>query len=611
MPLMTSMLTVRSDRGLLPANPSESLLWAALLVPRPAGTEARKPVHLSLIIDRSGSMSGDKIRLALDAARQAIRSLKLGDHFSVVTFDHEIEVPVRSTEATPEARRRAEAALDTVTARGNTDLGGGWLRGCAEVGAHLPDDAIGRCLLLTDGQANHGITSPEELTRRAREHRMRGVTTSTIGLGAGFNEFLLGRLSEEGGGNFYFAERADQLPGFVGRELGEVLSVVARDASLLIQVPEGVEVESLNDYPCVREGATFSFSLGSLAGGLALAPMFRLRFHAGRIGDRHSATVRLTDRDGALSKDPWTLEWTRATDEQLRAQVVDVEVIRPAAALDAARARRVALELNQNGRRQEAASKLAEAASLLRGYAGGDSEVLAEADRLDSERDAYSRPMDSIGMKGRYFQAMRAMKMGYSAEPESRVLGLPTDGRLVPLVRRATQALAGIKGAPVFEMDLSLQGSSLPPGPLSGDDEQRLVRDVFTQDALALKVVFVEQPFPDNWFSHWHARYRTAVISLADLDRLISLPAESFVAYELVLYGLHALRTNYEPAKLFHEETRGCLFDLCKQKAEVGIKLQAGHICARCLQALSSLGIGRDEVTQLWRAVQALAQSRA
>src|SRR5262245_4540621 len=120
---MTSMLTVRSDRALISTEPSEGLLWAALLVPRPREIEARKPLHLSLVIDRSGSMSGDKLRLALEAARQAIRLLKLGDRFSVVTFDHEIEVPVPSTEATPEARRRAEAALDTVTSRGNTDLG--------------------------------------------------------------------------------------------------------------------------------------------------------------------------------------------------------------------------------------------------------------------------------------------------------------------------------------------------------------------------------------------------------------------------------------------------------------------------------------------------------
>lgn len=610
---LTAMFDARPDRALLPAEPSERLLRVEIRVPRPEGSQARKPVHLSLVIDRSGSMSGDKLRLALEAARQAIRTLQPGDRFSVVTFDHLVEVPVPSIEATPGARLRAEAALDTVTARGNTDLGGGWLRGCAEVGAHLPEDAIGRVLLLTDGQANHGITSPDDLARHARSQRLRRVTTSTIGLGEGFNEFLLGRLSEEGGGNFYFAARADELPGFVGRELGEVLSVVARDASLQIRVPEGVEVESLNDYPCARDGATLSFSLGSLSGGLVLAPMFRLRFPAGAIGETLLVNVQLTDRDGALSKEPWTLVFPRVAEAQVRAQPADLTVLRAAAALDAARARRVALGLNEDRRWPEAASTLAEAANRLRGYAGGDPEILGEADRLDAERTSYSRPMSSLSKKGHYYDAMMAMKMGIRgrASPGPRVLGVPTAARLVPLLRTAAQALAGVKGAPAFGVDESFQQFPIPAGPLSPRDEDELVADAVMLDPGALKVIFVEQPLPDSWFSHWRLDDRTAVISLAGLEQLISLPAASFVAYELLLYGLHAVSADYEPAKLLHAETLACLFDLCQQKAQVGIKLQAGHICAGCLGKLSTLGLDRDVVTQLWRAVQALAQSRA
>jgi Ca-activated chloride channel family protein len=558
-------------------------------------------------------MAGDKLKLALLAARQAIRTLADGDRFSVVTFDHHVDVPVPSTEATAAARTRAEAVLDTVTSGGNTDLGGGWLRGCAEVAAHLPGDAIGRCLLLTDGQANHGITAPEELTPRAHQQRLRRVTTSTLGLGEGFNEFLLGRLSEEGGGNFYFAERADQLPGFVARELGEVLSVVARDASLVIQAPEGVEVESLNDYPCTREGQSFSFSLGSLSGGLVLAPVFRLRFPAGPSGQTLTATVRLADQDGALANEPRGAAWTRERDERVGATAPDLLVTRAAAALDAARARRVALELNQNGQRSESVARLVEAAALLRSYAGGDPEILAQAARLEQEKDAYSRTMSSLGRKGRYYSAMRAMKMGIpeTPDPAAQVLALPTSSTLARWIEQATRALGAAPGAPTLAVDLSLLQTSLPSGALSGEDERGLTAAALAQSASAIKVVFVEQVLQDGWFSHWHAGDRVATISVAGLDRLISLPAESFVAYELVLHGLRALSASYDPMRLLHRETRACLFDLCENKAEVGIKLQAGHICVDCLQKLPAAGLDPDVVTRLWRAVQALAQAAA
>jgi Ca-activated chloride channel family protein len=604
------MFTVRTDRPLLPTEPAERLLRVVLHVPRPDGA-ARTPVHLSLVIDRSGSMAGEKLRLALHAARQAVRSLQPGDRFSVVTFDHEIDVPVPSTEATPDARLRAEAALDAVTSRGNTDLGGGWLRGCAEIGAHLPDDAIGRCFLLTDGQANHGITSPEELTRWAREQRMRRVTTSTLGLGDGFNESLLGRMSEEGGGNFYFAEHADQIPGFVARELGEVLSVVARDAALVIQAPEGVEVESLNDYPCSRDGTTLSFSLGSLSAGAALAPTFRVRFPGGPAGEQVVAIVQLTDRDGALPKTPCIQSWTRATPEEVVAQEVDVAVIRGATVLDAARAHRAALELNSAGKWKEAAGKLADAAARIRGYAAGDRESLDRADRLEVEKSDYSRRMSSVGMKDRHFRALMAMKMRTPIEPEGRVVAFPTTTRLAALARTATQALSGAAGAPTFDVDTSLMGYTLSPDTLTQSDEGKLRNHASSDEPGAVNVVLVELPHADAWFSHWHARELVAVVSLAGLDRLITLPPASFVAYELVLYGLRALQAGYEPAKLLHDDTRACLFDLCASKPDVAIKLQAGHICAGCLHRLADIGFDRDEVAALWRRVQGLAQPAA
>lgn len=608
-----SMFTVHTDRPLLPVEPSERLLRVALHVPRPEGEAARKPVHLSLVIDRSGSMAGEKLRLAVHAAREAIRSLQDVDRFSVVTFDQDIDVPVPSTQATPRARLAAETALDAVISGGNTHLSGGWLRGCSEVGAHLPEDAIGRALLLTDGEANCGITSPDELTRLAREHRMRRVTTSTIGLGDGFNEHLLGRLSEEGGGNFYFAEREGQLPGFVARELGDVLSVVARDASLVIHAPEGVDVESLNDYPCTRDGTTFSFSLGSLSGGMALAPMFRLRFPGGPAGQQHSATVRLDDRDGALPKEPRIQTWIRVSTEQAGAQIVDTEVIRPAAALDAARTRRVALELNRAGQRKESAARLAEVAAHVRGYAAGDPESLAQADRLDAEKDDYAREMSAMGMKGRHFRAMMAMKMGLVAEPDSQVLAVATSARQAPLLQTATRALAGVKGAPTWAVASSILRTSSSPGALSIGDEADLVEEAFPlgfpYGPEVIQVVFVEPPLVDGWFSHWHERGRVAVVSLAGVEQLVSSPVASFIAYELVLHGLRAIRPGYDPASVLHPETRACLFDLCPHKADVAIKLQAGHICAPCLQKLAALGFDRDAVVQVWRAVQTLAQT--
>lgn len=603
------MFTVRTDRPWLSTEASQQLLAVEMTLPRPAAEAVRRAVHLSLVLDRSGSMSGEKLRLAIAAAVQAIRSLAEGDRFSVVTFDDKIDVPVPSTAASASARTRAEATLLAVEAGNSTDLAGGWLRGCAEIAAHLPDDAIGRCLVLTDGQANRGITAADVLTQHAREQRRRRVTTSTLGLGDGFNEFLLGRLSEEGGGNFWFAERADQLAGFIAQEVGGVFAVFAREAALIVEAPADVQVESLNDYPCAREGDAHVFALGSLAGGQAIMPVFRVHVPAGPVGQRCRVAVRFGDPDGALPREPWTVEFVRGPAEQVAAAARDVTVTRSAAALDAARARRAALEQNRGGEREAAQARLAAAADLLRGYAAGDPEIVAIAARLEADREVYARPMSSLGSKDSYYKAMRRMKMGLP--DDAAVMVFPTEDLLAPTVDAAVLALGRAKGAPSMAVDRTLLGRSGGAGPLAEQEERALVAEAGSLHPSAVKLVFTDQPLVDSWFSHWHEQQRTAVVSLFDLRRIGAVQAAAFVAYELVLYGLHALSAAYTTRTLLHAETRACLFDLCRDKGEIRIKLQAGHICAECLQKLPGLGLTVDAVSQQWRVVQALAQAKA
>lgn len=329
------------------------------------------------------------------------------------------------------------------------------------------------------------------------------------------------------------------------------------------------------------------------------------------MGQRLSAIVRLTDHDGALPREPVTVEWARRTAEHARAQAADLSVIRPAAALDAASARRIALGLNRDGRRAEASERLAEAVALLRGYAGEDPEILAQATWLDAERVDYSRPMTGLGMKQRYYSAMKAMKMGVADAPSAAVVALPTTLRLVQLAQTAVRAFEGVQGSPSLAVSPSLMTAPLVPGVLSREHELGLIARALGPSgpgASSVTVVLVEQGLHDNWFSHWHAGERVAVISLSGLEQTTSLPAEAFVAYELLLYGLSAVSVAYEPRKLLHPETRGCLFDLCQNKGEVGIKLQAGHVCAGCLRELAALGLDGDAVLRLWRAVRTLAQ---
>ena len=186
-----------SDRTLIRAD-AESVRYVkvSFVAPPSPRRAERWPVNVALVLDRSGSMAGRKIELARDAAMQAIRLLQPTDRFALVVYDNEIDVLAESGPATPEAKRRAFERLALVQARGSTDLCAGWLRGTDEIGRSLQRDTIGRCLLLTDGLANQGVTDRGELVHAAGALRTQGLSTSTFGVGEDFDERLLRGLAE-------------------------------------------------------------------------------------------------------------------------------------------------------------------------------------------------------------------------------------------------------------------------------------------------------------------------------------------------------------------------------------------------------------------------------
>ena len=247
--------------------------WIAV-APDVARRDSRAPLNLALILDRSGSMQGDKLRYVQQAACHVLDMLDERDRIAVVAYDDQVTLLAPSQPISEHTRGELKRKINELRPGGWTDLSGGWLEGCREVADRLTAEGIHRALLLTDGLANRGITDIEELTHHARELRRRGVATSTFGVGLDFNEQLLEALAEQGGGHFYYIERPDQIPDVFRRELGELLTVVAREAFLSITIPSGVAVELLGDLPHERPArdCACSWAICVLASGARYIP---------------------------------------------------------------------------------------------------------------------------------------------------------------------------------------------------------------------------------------------------------------------------------------------------------------------------------------------------
>lgn len=420
-------LHVDLDRAVLPAGSTERAvvkigLDCVKLPPR-AG---RSPVNLSLVIDRSGSMGGDKIAKAREAALELVRQLGPDDIISIVAYDSEVQVLVPAQRVG--RARGLEEAICSLEAGGNTALHGGVIRGAAEVRRHVESERyVHRVILLSDGQANVGPSSPEELGRLGASLMKEGIAVTTIGLGLGFNEDLMTRLAERSDGNTYFVEDSSDLPRIFAAELGDVLNVVARRVVIEIDFPEGVRPLNFVGRDGAIRGQKAELTLNQLYGGQEKFALVEVEVAPSRPGSEREIARARVRFDDAVNQRSASLDASRSVKFSEDTRIV-VASANHAVQADYAQnalavAKDKAIALADAGRRDEAAAIIRQQADDMRqmGATYSNAELAAAAPAAAAEADRLEKEGLSNGQRKSY----RAEAMQVRNQQQSSVSDRP------------------------------------------------------------------------------------------------------------------------------------------------------------------------------------------
>jgi Ca-activated chloride channel homolog len=229
-------------------------------VPTPA-------TDLVIVLDRSGSMEGQKLGDACQAVIGLIDRLGPGDRLALVTYSDGVQTLSPLTSVTAANHRQLVSLAREVVSGGGTNLGGGLRQGIDLLLGMSGGERQRKVILISDGLANQGITDPAALGRMAAVAVENRFSVSTVGVGLDFNETLMTAIADHGAGSYHFLEDPQSFARVFENELMASRRVAVADLQLRIPLSAGVTLTDAGGYPVHQENGVAVVHPGDLLSG--------------------------------------------------------------------------------------------------------------------------------------------------------------------------------------------------------------------------------------------------------------------------------------------------------------------------------------------------------
>ena len=384
----------------------EEHLAITLRAPACGERRQRPPMSIAIVIDRSGSMTGQPIAEARRAARRLVDLLEPRDAFSIVTYSTGAELVAPMTAATEDAKAAARRAIDGIVDDGGTNISAGLELGHAQVKMSPVMDGLRRIVLISDGEANEGIYDRPGLTRIAADTAAAGASISTVGVGLDYDEVTMTSIAAAGRGNYYFIEESTQLADMFAAELGSAGKTVASDAELTLAAAPGIEILEVYGGGRAGDNGTWTVPVADLTAGETRKIVARVRVRAEAKGTIELATAHLVYRpvDAHQRREVSTVARAEVTgDAKVVRAGVDVTTVRLVEEAETARALEQANMAYDKGGYDEAKQILDGRVQTLRARAAdyGDDDIAEGSLKAANEAmDNYAAAPAATGAGG-------------------------------------------------------------------------------------------------------------------------------------------------------------------------------------------------------------------
>ncbi len=263
----------------------------------PGAREDRK-VDMVVVLDKSGSMGGNKLAEARQAIVKLVENLTVGDRFALVTYSSGAATNRGLTRISNSNRADIIRDVTNIRSGGGTDLGAGLHQGMEILKNRHGSGNMGRLVLVSDGRANQGIVDPAALENMASMAIKAEFAVSTVGVGHDFNEVLMGRIADGGAGKYYFLENPAAFASVFSGEFKDARLVAAANLGISVPVPQGMTLINASGYPIRMQGNTAIIHPGDMLSGQKRTIILDFKVDAGDTGSVFIPSIHATYTHG-------------------------------------------------------------------------------------------------------------------------------------------------------------------------------------------------------------------------------------------------------------------------------------------------------------------------